>query len=118
MGYMRHHAIVVSSCLTDMDAVRAKAVEFGNLCTSIVDGRINTYRSFMVVPDGSKEFWPDSDKGDAARDLFVAWLYEQQYSDGSSPIDWAEVIFGDEDGDCRINRCDDDSPPVVPSTAN
>ena len=58
----------------------------------------------MVAPDGSKEGWAESDAGDRARDLIVQVLKSYSYKDGSSPLKWVEVMFGDDEGRAAIVR--------------
>jgi hypothetical protein len=58
---------------------------------------INGYWSFAVFPDGSKEGWEASTEGDTGRAAFIAWLDAQRYSDGSSPFNWVEVQYGDDE---------------------
>ena len=60
---------------------------------------MNSYLSFFIPPDGSKEGWPDSDLGDERRARFIAWLHDQEFEDGGSCLAWAEVQYGDEDGE-------------------
>ncbi|AIK69270.1 hypothetical protein PBI_MINERVA_61 [Mycobacterium phage Minerva] len=98
MGYMRHHAIVVTSWDQKLLAeAHAKAVELGACVSPLVDGRINMYQSFLVAPDGSKEGWDTSDEGDAQREALVEWLDAQCYDDDSTCLSWVEVQFGDEE---------------------
>lgn len=103
MGYMRHNAIIVTSCL-NIDEAHDKAVElFNSKCvTDICPSIVNGYGTFVVVPDGSKEGWDTSDIFDVMRDKFVGWLKDQVYEDGSSPIDWVEVQYGDDNGVTKI----------------
>ncbi len=110
MGYMRHHAIVVTSCFEDkiLEVHGAARFLFKGNVTSITGPVINGYRSFMVAPDGSKEDWSESEEGNTKRDEFIAYMKTFCYEDGSSPLDWAEVQFGDGDGDNKILRSDDD----------
>lgn len=108
MGYMVHHAILV----TTFDEQRAKiahkkAIEiFDNLVSEVVtqmrESVVNGYHSFTVFPDGSKDGWTDSDTGDQHRAAFIEWLESQRYEDRSSPYDWVEVQYGDDNGDTKI----------------
>ena len=62
MGYICHHAIVVTSSFeaTLSDAwIKARQL-FANV-SPIVSSPLNGYRSFFVAPDGSKEGWDESD---------------------------------------------------------
>lgn len=113
MGYMRHHAIIVTSSLPDremgadyIDLAHAKAVELGMSVTSVTDEVTNGYRSFLIAPDGSKEGWGESDAGDSRRAAMIEYLDSQRYDDGSSPLDWVVVQFGDDEMITRIIRDD------------
>lgn len=108
MGYMRHHAILVTSWKIKHDTVteapnlklaHKKAREiFGKTVTPIIKSPVNGYGTFMVAPDGSKEGWTDSAAGDDRRAAFIKWLDEHRYDDGSSSFDWVEVQYGDDEG--------------------
>ena len=69
MGYMRHHAIVLT-CFNkeSADIVRAKAGEIGLDPSPLHHSVVNGYWSFWCPPDGSKEGWSESDAGDARHD--------------------------------------------------
>lgn len=56
---------------------------------------LNGYRTLVLLPDGSKEGWSESDVGDAQRDTLIAALELDNYDDGSSPWEWVEVGFGE-----------------------
>lgn len=109
MGYMVHHAIVVTSSITELieEAQREAFRIFGTLVTPIVESNVNGYRSFLVAPDGSKEGWDESDLGDRRRSRFVAWLRSKYYSDGSSSLKWVEVQYGDAKNNTRAKRSSD-----------
>ncbi len=112
MGYMRHHAIIVSSFDQTIEVAHARATAiFGELVTPIVESRVNRIRSFLVGPDGSKEGWDESDQGDTQRAQFVAWLRTQgQVPEGMESLVWVEVQYGDEHNDTRIvNDSDTDA---------
>lgn len=124
MGYIRHHAVVVTSWDDDLlDEARNKAVELFSqarasafveaggmerLVSPIVEGVMNGFRSFFVAPDGSKEFWEHSNLAERARTAFVEWLATQRYPDGSSSLHWVEVQFGDDYGPPKVLRHDDE----------
>jgi len=108
MGYMRHHAIVVTSWKTALlNEAWLRAKELGMSVTNITDEVTNGYRSFLIAPDGSKEGWDTSDKGDTNRNRIIEWLDAQRYEDGSTSIGWVEVQFADDDADTRIVRDSD-----------
>lgn len=109
MGYMRHHAIVVTSFSVERIApAHTQAKSLFSQVSEIIQSPINGYWSFLVAPDGSKEGWQESADGDASRDTFVSWLEAQRYEDGSSPLDWAEVQYGDDDRETKIVRDSDE----------
>lgn len=107
MGYMRHHAIVVTALDDWLAPAQDAATIVGCVVTPITASRANGYASFLVVPDGSKEGWDTSTAGDRARAEFVEWLRGQAYRDGSNRFDWVEVQFGDDDNEARILNCGD-----------
>ncbi len=109
MGYIRHHAILVTSYNKEYaEEAHEKATEIfagtedltaGSLLPSpLMVSPANSYYTFVVPPDGSKEGWKTSDRGDECRERFVDWLNEKRYGDSSSPLDWAVVRYGDEEG--------------------
>lgn len=116
MGYLRPTAIVVTATYDDWAVIaRSKALEifgahkddltgFGmdELVSEMVGRTVNSTYSFFVAWDGSKEGWEPSDRGDSAREQFVAWLREQSYGDGSSPLDWVEIQYGGDDREARV----------------
>ena len=105
MGYIKHHAIVVTSWNDKfIEAAHAKAVEFCRSVTDLTEPAVNGQRSFLVAPDGSKEGWTESDHGDATRALFMRWLDEQRYDDGSTSLAWAEVVIGADDNEAHVER--------------
>lgn len=109
MGYMRHHAIVVTSYKEELlEQAWAAAVELGMSVSAITDEVMNGYRSFLVAPDGSNEGWDTSDRGDEQRAKFAAWLTAQAYDDGSTSIAWVEVQFADDEGESAIVRDSDE----------
>lgn len=98
MGVIAHHTIIVTGCYGDWLArAHAQALDlFDEDQVSPVSKAVtNGYQSFAVFPDGSKEGWAESDYGDEERGEFVAWLERQKYSDGSSPLAWVEVNYGE-----------------------
>lgn len=111
MGHIRHHAIIVTSWDEDtIGKARKKALRiFSKLVrdqplhldfeiSPLIESPLNAYKTFIIPPDGSKEGWDLSVLGDRCRDEFVDWLEAQKYDDGSSPVDWAVVRYGDDDG--------------------
>ena len=58
-------------------------------------GIVNDYHTMILLPDGSKEGWPESKLGDSLRAMFVEKLNSLAYEDGSNPWSWVEVSFGE-----------------------
>lgn len=114
MGYMRHHAIVVTGfgdrIVAAHEVARAIFADDDNgplhgppaPVTPLTDEVTNGYRSFAVLSDGSKDGWPVSDKGNAARDKLIAWLRKDDY------CSWAEVQYGDEEHENKVLRHEHD----------
>lgn len=95
MGYIRHDTIIVTSQSEngDLERAHARAIEIGAQVSSLVDGSVNRQRSFFIAPDGSKEWWAESDQGDKRREEFIAWMKTE-----TPYLDWVAVSFG---GDSR-----------------
>lgn len=106
MGYVVHHAIVVTSWNYDrLRVARDKAFELlPGLVTEIIETRVNRDYSFFVGPDGSKEGWEESDEGDRQRDQFIAWLNTQRHEDHSTWLHWAEVAYSSDDRNAKVTR--------------
>jgi hypothetical protein len=114
MGYMRHHAIVVTGFDERVDEARSEAFrlcreafEDGRIVSAVVHSLINGYRSFCLFPDGSKEGWENSHAGDRVRDDLVAFMEGMRYEDCSSPLSWAEVQYGDDERQTKVVRHSD-----------
>lgn len=102
MGYIVNHTIsVTSSNETALRSARDFAASTGAGVSEIVTGMVNGSASFVVVPDGSKEGWEESDLGDKRREQIKLWLRARAYSDGSTPFKWFEVEHP-EDGAPRV----------------
>ena len=103
MGYMRHHAIVVTSWNKPLLArARVQARSLFSAVSPMIESPVNGYHSFFVPPDGSKEGWEESKRGDRQRREFVRWLDGERHEDDSSSLDWIEIQYGDEDGESKI----------------
>jgi hypothetical protein len=106
MGYIRHHAIAVTSFDKKLiQEANIKAVEvFGSLTTPIIESHINGYQTFFVAPDGSKEGWEDSDNGDLKREEFINWMDKQAYKDESNALSFCEFFYGDDEGKSKVEN--------------
>lgn len=114
MGYMRHHAIVVTGPLSErMVEVHSTVSDItdkhSRSCsvTPLTQEATNGYVSFMVAPDGSKEGWSESDNGDRTRDDVISYLNSLRYSDGSTSFKFVEVQFGDDNKETKVLRHSD-----------
>jgi spore cortex formation protein SpoVR/YcgB (stage V sporulation) len=104
MGYIRHHAVVITSWdRTLLEIIRDEAQK---LCpgqvSNIVKSSINAYESFFIGPDGSKEGWKQSDAGDEKREKIVDLIDSVAYSDGSNAVSYAELFYSDDEGKAEI----------------
>jgi hypothetical protein len=101
MGYTRHHAIIVTTW--DKATIKevhktAKRLFPSQMVSDVLRGTINGYYTVFVGPDGSKEGWPESDKGNARRAHFIEHLHTLFLAA------WVEVQYCDEEGDEKITR--------------
>lgn len=111
MGYMRHHAIVVSSWDEKQLNIAHECAKrfFGHTVSNIVTGFSNFESSFFIGPDGSKEGWDESDEGDIRRASYTDYLRSFEYEDNSTPVKWVEVQYGDDNYETKIIHDSDDS---------
>ena len=98
MGYMKHHSIIVTTYEEGKAKLaRNRAIkDFKSLVTPIRKSLVNSWYSFAILPDGSKEGWSGSNMFDEARDRFNGWLRKNRYEDNSSPYDAVEVSMDEE----------------------
>ena len=110
MGYIRHNAIIVTTGYADKElaAAHTYAVELGCSVSPISESVTNGVQSFAVFPDGSKERWQESTEGDERREALIRHLRATAYDDGSSPLDWVEVQYGDDNGQTLVIRDSDE----------
>lgn len=104
MGYIRHHAIIISGRDDKkLKAFHKKAKEiFEKQVTNIVKSPVNTSLTFLIGPDGSKEGWDESDLGDKKRAEFIDLIDDSAYNDGSNSIRYCEVFYGDDERQSEI----------------
>ena len=97
MGVIQHNAVVaVTSNSSEFERVK-------NFVNNLKEKRhlflfeetgLNNYSVVVMIPDGSKEGWPESERGDITRDKFIEELEKVEYEDGSSPWEYVEISFG------------------------
>ena len=117
MGYIRHHAIIVSGrpdedgplrkvhrmLKTEIGVQTPREGVFRLNVSEIVVSNVEVTGSFLVAPDGSKEGWNTSDYGNEWRNVAICLLKEQGYH-----LDWAEVQYGDDEGNNIVLRHSDE----------
>ena len=94
MGYMQHHAIIVTSWDENhLSKAWEKATQIfrTSQITPIAHSPVNDYSTFLIGPDGSKEGWDESAKGNDQRTAFIDWMAENA---SSTYLDWAEIQYG------------------------
>ena len=92
MGYIKHHAIIVTHDTGRLEELRTWAVEHKLPCSEIVKGLSNGTESLFIAPDGSKEGWRVSDEQEALRNQFITLLKTRP-----SVPDFIAVSFGGDD---------------------
>jgi hypothetical protein len=101
MGYMRHHAIVVTGNGKHLEAAHDRAVQLGMTVSAVERSDTNCVESFCVFPDGSKEGWERSDEGDSQRDALISGLSREW-------LQWVEVQYGDDERRTFVTRHSDE----------
>ena len=105
VGYLRRHAIVVTGDdfreSKDILEAHAKATEIFPWVSPVSPPATNGERSFFLPPDGSKEGWEESRRGDERRDRFVEWLRTK------SSVYWVEVCYAEDEPNTRTTRASD-----------
>jgi len=103
MGYIAHHAIIVTVYdAKRIDEAHTKALNCGLTVAGPRESPTNHYHSILICPDGSKEGWEESELGDAHRSDFLDWLNRQRFEDGSSPFAWIVVWYSPDDQQAKI----------------
>lgn len=94
MGFIVNDAIIVSSWdRKRLLTARERALKIGLFCTEVCQHPVNCESAFLVVPDGFKEDWHESDMGDAYRATFMDWLDAQAYEDGRNALHFVCVRY-------------------------
>ena len=100
MGIINHNAIIATTWSYEKASElqswidRELSVEHKSLITCL-ESSVNTYTTFVLGPDGSKEGWPESDQADELRARLIKRLSLDDYEDGSSPWNFVEVGYGE-----------------------
>lgn len=93
MGYIAHHAIIVTGEEEAVQIAREKAISLELCCSEIVRSWYNGYTSFLIAPDGSKEGWDTSNEQQARREEWIEWLRKSH----DLYLSWALVRYGGDD---------------------
>ena len=107
MGVMNHNAVIATTWKKEEVERIKKFAEFNNSALFLFSNEVtNGYVTVVLVPDGSKEGWEESDDGNDLRKRFIEKLEQANYDDGTNPWDWIEVGFGEYgqkvlDGNCK-----------------
>ena len=103
MGYIRHDAIIATSWDKKyLKPAMKKAKALGLPCSEIVDSVKNRYCSFLIAPDGSKEGWDESARGDEARQAWKDWA-DDAWTKDELYVYWVHVSYaGDEYKDTKV----------------
>ena len=106
MGHIKHHGIAVTSSINELIKeahTKAKSI-FNERVSNLLNSETNDYKSFFIAPDGSKEGWDESNKGNEQRAAFVKWVNSKKYEDGSNSISFCEFFYGEDNGYCEIEN--------------
>lgn len=105
MGYIRHHAIIVTTFDESLvkEAHEMARQVFASV-SEILQSQVNSYYSFFIPPDGSKEGWRESDLGDSQRKTFMDWCDSKALDDKSNSICAVEIRYSDDDGKLKFER--------------
>jgi hypothetical protein len=99
MGYIKHHAIVVTGWEREhLENAAQKAAELEMTVIGPGAEVVNGYSTMLVCPDGSKEGWEESAAGDLRRARFMDWLRLQDC------FEWAEVAYGSDDENATVEH--------------
>jgi hypothetical protein len=104
---IRHHILVITvheqklaeELRKQISELYKKNMEAKNgfqLISPVVQSLINNYYTFFIAPDGSKEGYDLSDDGDRVRAKVVALLDTYKTTDGTFPVSYVELFYGDD----------------------
>jgi hypothetical protein len=94
MGLIQHHAVVATTWNEEeyieiLQFIVGLDVDDQEFFLFDEKPHINGYRTIVLVPDGSKEGWDESVKGDLRRNNFIKRLTDNLY------WNFVEVSFGE-----------------------
>ena len=110
MGTVIHEATLVTSWnATMLDEAHLQALRIfpAEMVTSIGVSPVNQYSTFVILPCGSKEGWPDKAQDQKDRAAFLAWVKSRAYEDGSNCLEIGNVRYGNDLPSARKGGPDD-----------
>lgn len=115
MGVENNEAVIATTwkdeCIDKIKAWIASRPEKQQKLFVFVNSLENGKTTVFLAPDGSKKGWDTAEEIERLRDEFIGFLKTFDYEDGSSPINYVEVGYGEFGqkvlrGNCR-NMYDD-----------
>jgi len=105
---IKHHTIVITSNdKVQLDSLRNKVINIykekmeakkgAQIISPIIESLINSFSTFYVVPDGSKEGYDASDDGDIVRESIVDLINSFDQAGKENIFRFVEIAYG-EDG--------------------
>lgn len=124
MGYIRHHAIIVTAYHHDIQNIHHVAVTLfhnnkrlvgGDMVSPVIGPLYNNMSSFFIAPDGSKEGWYESDVNDERRKEFINYLNSDECPGYPK---WVEVCYSPDDQTASIEshawvHCEEDADDEI-----
>lgn len=97
MGVIQHNAVIATTWDYKFYERLKGLIDAGYLQGYFFCGEpvVNGYRTIVLLPDGSKEGWVESDRGDEQRKNFIRCLESFAYEDDSNCWSWVEVSYGE-----------------------
>jgi len=95
MGTIHHNSVLVTTCFEKsferirlwIDRLPEETKRLFVLGPVVTNG----YQTVVLIPDGSKEGWSESDDGDSLRAAFIEFIKK----DKDDFSDWIEVGYGE-----------------------
>ena len=97
MGIENNEAVLATT-YDDKIVEDIQAWAEGKACAELlafIPSIVNSKTTIVLAPSGSKKGWDTNLIAESFRDAFIAKLEGYKYEDGSSPINWIEVGYGE-----------------------
>ncbi len=115
MKNIKHHTIAITSNdKSQLDALRNKLISIykdkmeakkgSQIISPIIESLINSFCTFYIVPDGSKEGYDASEDGDTVRKSICELIETYKQPDGENIFRYIEVSYGADDATAAIIR--------------